>query len=381
MASLTPEIKTLLQEIADIKGYKSIEESHEDTNSNDHVEKMNIDKDCNGANWTPANIITLMIWITMAYYQLKTLEVAIEYNRNIVRNNVILGFILSTASGTISAATFGSESVALNYKLSILFTVMSFIISIYTSFIKIFQIQENLEKYITIKQEWIVFSTYIISELHMPITLRYDALKIIKKNKDKYLQLLKNDLEISWRIRNITKKRIVQKEEKRISNKWIFQKGNDLPTILMNSLHKLNLEYNYLIMNKKENVNEALFNKNDENQLVNSSLEHINEEINKQLVKTYKLQLDLSTCNEVIKHSSKIKTSSKPDVKDSGTDPIPYSLPPKPPIIVKSINEKTIVKEEQEDIEEQKEDIEEQEETDEDEDEEESIAVAMNERE
>jgi hypothetical protein len=215
---------------------------------------------------------------------------------------------------------------------------MSFVVSIYAAFIKIFQIQENLEKFIKSKQEWINFSTYVIAELHLPITHRYDAMKIIKKNKDKYLQLLKGDLEINWRIRQITRNQIDRKEKKRDTNKWIFQKGYDLPTILMNSLHKLNLEYNYLMVHKKGGVivdpscNTSLINK----QLLDSSLEDINRELNKQLTQTYKLQLDMTNYNKTHEHkpisqytsSSSKKISipcKKSEVHDKGTDPIPYS--------------------------------------------------------
>lgn len=287
---LTPEAKALLKELE--------ESGVTEDPSTLVLSGQDLDKDSNGDNWTPANIVTLMIWISMAYYQLKILEVAIKYNRDIVRNNVILGFILSTASGTISAATFGGQSSDLNLKLSILFTVMSFVVSIYAAFIKIFQIQENLEKFIKNKQEWIGFSTYIISDLHLPITHRYDAMKIIKKNKEKYLQLLKSDLEINWRIRQITRNQIARKEKKRDANKWIFQKGYDLPTILMNSLHKLNLEYNYLMSNKRE-VSITDPSLNQDKVLLNCSLDGINHLLNKQLVKTYHLQLDLSGCDSI----------------------------------------------------------------------------------
>jgi len=290
---LTPEVKALLKELED----SGISEEPMDSTAL-VLSGQDIDKDSNGDNWTPANIVTLMIWISMAYYQLKILEVAIKYNRDIVRNNVILGFILSTASGTISAATFGGQSSDLNLKLSILFTVMSFVVSIYAAFIKIFQIQENLEKFIKSKQEWISFSTYVISELHLPITHRYDAMKIIKKNKEKYLQLLKSDLEINWRIRQITRNQIARKEKKRDANKWIFQKGYDLPTILMNSLHKLNLEYNYLMTHKRE-VSITDPSLNQDKVLLNCSLDGINHLLNKQLVKTYHLQMDLSGYNSI----------------------------------------------------------------------------------
>ena len=116
---LTPEAKALLKELED----SGITEDPGDSTAL-VLSEQDIDKESNGDNWTPANIVTLMIWISMAYYQLKILEVAIKYNRDIVRNNVILGFILSTASGTISAATFGGQPSDLNLKLSIFLLIL-----------------------------------------------------------------------------------------------------------------------------------------------------------------------------------------------------------------------------------------------------------------
>jgi hypothetical protein len=55
---------------------------------------------------------------------------------------------------------------------------------VYTGYIKIYQIQETLEQYIKMKQEWTVFSTSIASEPQLPIELRRDALFMIIKNKN-----------------------------------------------------------------------------------------------------------------------------------------------------------------------------------------------------
>ena len=59
-----------------------------------------------------------------------------------------------------------------------------------------YQIQENLELNIKAKQDWISFSADIASELQLPIELRKDALWMIIKNKNIYLDLLKTNLEI-----------------------------------------------------------------------------------------------------------------------------------------------------------------------------------------
>jgi hypothetical protein len=71
------------------------------------------------------------------------------------------------------------------------FTFMSFTTAIVTGYIKIYHVQEQLEECIRLKQEWVVFGSAIASELQLPTELRHDALYVITKNKNKYLDLLK----------------------------------------------------------------------------------------------------------------------------------------------------------------------------------------------
>jgi len=150
-----------------------------------------------GTNWTRANVETLNEWITIAAYNIQILTYASQYHQRLLRNNIILGLLLSTASGTISAARFGLQSNALTDNvLNGLFTAMSFLIALFTGCLKVYSIQERLEEFLRIKQEWIVFSTAITSELQLPTQLRHDALYTIVKNKAKYLDLLKANPEI-----------------------------------------------------------------------------------------------------------------------------------------------------------------------------------------
>jgi len=150
-----------------------------------------------GTNWTIENVETIVDWLSIAAFNIEAMELAIKYYQSIIRNNVIIGLILSTASGTISATRLNSNpSQNSTLMLNALFTVMSFTISIFTGYIKIYQIQERLEMFIKTKQEWIVFSTLLVSELQLPVKLRKDALFLIIKNKTQYLDLLKIDLQI-----------------------------------------------------------------------------------------------------------------------------------------------------------------------------------------
>jgi len=150
-----------------------------------------------GTNWTKANVETLNEWITIAAYNIQILTYASQYHQRLLRNNIILGLLLSTASGTISAARFGLQSsTSIDNILNGLFTAMSFLIALFTGCLKVYSIQERLEEFLRIKQEWIVFSTAITSELQLPTQLRHDALYTIVKNKAKYLDLLKANPEI-----------------------------------------------------------------------------------------------------------------------------------------------------------------------------------------
>lgn len=150
-----------------------------------------------GSHWTKGNVTTLQEWINIASYNIQILTYAAQHNQRLLRNNIILGLLLSTASGTISAARFGlTSSPTTDLVLNSLFTLMSFVVAIFTGCLKIYSIQENLEGFIKIKQDWTVFCTAIASELQLPVTLRHDALYIIMKHKVKYLDLLKSNPEV-----------------------------------------------------------------------------------------------------------------------------------------------------------------------------------------
>ena len=153
----------------------------------------------NGENWDETNLETLSEWVQIGSLQIETLDLGIRKYRSIIRQNVLLGLILSTASGSISISQISSTQQP--FVLNVFFTVMTFSIAIFTGLIKIYQIQERLEEYIQLKQEWIAFCVNITSEIQLPVSQRRDALRIIKDNKSKYLDLLKIDVDIGTSIK------------------------------------------------------------------------------------------------------------------------------------------------------------------------------------
>lgn len=151
-----------------------------------------------GTNWTRSNVNTLFDWINIAAFNIRCLELCIDRYRRVLRYQMILNMVLSTSSGTLSVSQFGfSGSQTVDFWIRIVFTVFSFLIALGSGALKVYQIQERLEAAIRLKNDWTVFSTNIASELQLPIELRHDALYTIDKYKNKYLDLLKTEMDVT----------------------------------------------------------------------------------------------------------------------------------------------------------------------------------------
>jgi hypothetical protein len=196
--------------------------SAKDGSGND-LEIDDITSDITGDNnWTGNNISTLLSWLSNANYNIECLDLSIEDCSKTIRHNVILGLMMSTGAGTISTANMGIISdLQVKFILNIVFTVMAFIIAINTGRIKVYQIQERLEQFIKLKQEWTYFITTIAVEFQTPVALRKDALQLILNNKEKYLDLMKRDCEFTEKSKKVMENRIQED-----INQW-FQLNNE----------------------------------------------------------------------------------------------------------------------------------------------------------
>ena len=177
-------------------------------------------------NWSGANLETLSQWIQISSFQIEALELAIIYYRSIVRKNVLLGVVFSTASGSISLSQMNSREQQIVY--NIIFIIMSFSIAIFTGLIKIYQIQERLEEFIKLKQEWIGFSMTITTEVQLPVQERKRALDLITKHKNKYLDLLKRDTDIPTSIKTEAYKHLYYDKEVYFNNLKRYRKLKEL---------------------------------------------------------------------------------------------------------------------------------------------------------
>ena len=159
-----------------------------------------------GSNWTKTNVNTLFEWITLGAFYIKCLDMSTRQHRSILRNWTIVGLCLSTLCGTIALAQFTiKDNQVASDVLNGIFALFTFSIAVFTGYLKVYQIQE-----------WIVFSTAIASELQLPIELRRDAVYLIIKNKNQYLNLLKVDLEIADSIKKQAIKDLPNAESMRL---------------------------------------------------------------------------------------------------------------------------------------------------------------------
>ena len=185
---------------AGVKDSKNISDSISPKNSSDNI----TDK-----SWTVTNTNTLLKWISIGSHYIKVLEKNIADNRMVIRINTIQSIALTTATGSIGVSQISSIfSEQTQMVLTLIFTVMSFFLTLSTGVIKVLLIQENLEKYIQVKQEWTSFITNISTELQLPRSERQDAIKLIRDNKMMYLSLLNKDIELNYTSEHHARKRI-----------------------------------------------------------------------------------------------------------------------------------------------------------------------------
>ena len=145
------------------------------------------------------NLITLETfhdWISVASYKIECLDLAIKIYRWRLQTCILLGLLLSTASGTISVTQFGDYSPNLKFGLNLVLTITSFAVALLTGIVKSFKLQETLEEYINLKQNWVSFSAKINNEMYLPKKMRGNAETLIKDNKARFLDLLKIDVPI-----------------------------------------------------------------------------------------------------------------------------------------------------------------------------------------
>ena len=168
-------------------------------------------------NWCKDDIVTIISWVAIGRRKIREMELIVEHNRLFMRTVTFYNLIFSTASGTVGVATIENAALAKETRFwcNVAVVLASYMITMLTGALKICQVQENLELAIKYKQDWIGFAAEIASEIQLPDAYRRESQFIINKNRAKYLELLKLDIEVPKSVER-TMQLIITKEHESV---------------------------------------------------------------------------------------------------------------------------------------------------------------------
>lgn len=164
----------------------SVTESHEDEI---HFKK--------GANWISENVKTLMLWIHISAIYIDILGESTKLYKRTLRTSTIINLILSSVASTITVTQYSEITKnypVLDWLIKGLIMLSTVIITLNAGYLKVYNIQEKVEKSIRLQQQWIEFGTALSSELQLPVEHRKDALYFIIRMKDTYSTLIKQHI-------------------------------------------------------------------------------------------------------------------------------------------------------------------------------------------
>jgi hypothetical protein len=159
--------------------------------------------DQKSSDWTEVKFHTLSSWVNIASFYIKITEKCIVRYKTLLKANTILSMLLSTLAGTLGVLNLNATTYDFPVKLTFLFA--NFGLATFSSYIKIDQIQEKLELFIKLKQEWTSFSAALSSELVLPPNMRVSSVELINRFKSKFLDLLKVDAEFPRKYKELIK--------------------------------------------------------------------------------------------------------------------------------------------------------------------------------
>ena len=179
---------------------KNNSENEETTLENSALQNFITNNNNNNNGWEGENLNIIVDWIKIASYKIELLSIYIEKLRQMLLFASFYSLIFSTVNGTIGVANYNYSKYQ-DYSqtttvINILIIVLSFCVSLITGMIKSLQVQETLEKFIQLKQEWVNFSVHLGTELQLPTNMRREAKQTIDTYKAKFLDLLKTDITI-----------------------------------------------------------------------------------------------------------------------------------------------------------------------------------------
>ena len=190
--------------------------SNKHINSKQEIELLNtLDKKGFGTDWYSGNIITLAEWLNIASLYILILDKEITYYKNLVNNNIFIGLLFSTITSTISLSQLSLSEIDypnLTLSLKIIFTFTSIFTTVATGYIKINNVQSNLDICLEYYKQWNSFASEISGQFQLPIPIRKNALSIIIRLKSDFKELFTTRLPLTNSIKERTSSIIENKK-------------------------------------------------------------------------------------------------------------------------------------------------------------------------
>ena len=175
--------------------------SNKHINSKQEIELLNtLDKKGFGTDWYSGNIITLAEWLNIASLYILILDKEITYYKNLVNNITFIGLLFSTITSTISLSQLSLSEIDypnLTLSLKIIFTFTSIFTTVATGYIKINNVQSNLDICLEYYKQWNSFASEISGQFQLPIPIRKNALSIIIRLKSDFKELFTTRLPLT----------------------------------------------------------------------------------------------------------------------------------------------------------------------------------------
>lgn len=187
-----------------------------------------LDKKGLGTNWDPPNIVTLAEWLNIASLYILILDKEISYYKKILKNVTFFGLLFSTLTSSISLSQLSiteSDYPNLSIILKIIFTLTSIFTTVATGYIKINNIQNNLDICLNYYNKWNQFASEISGQFQLPIDIRRNSLSIIVRLKSDFKELFSTRLPLTSNIKDKASKIIENKkiiESTRIDSNGLF---------------------------------------------------------------------------------------------------------------------------------------------------------------
>ena len=149
--------------------------------------------------WSLSNTTTLIDWIIYSNLYVLLLETYANHVRNVLKVNTLWSLLISSVTSTISITQLtvsDVENPLLSFVIKSAIVLTSVLTSMITGYIKIEKMQEKMEFLDKTRDRWMRFMLELTSELQQGISLRQNAVELIKSKRIEFNKLCTKRIDI-----------------------------------------------------------------------------------------------------------------------------------------------------------------------------------------